>query len=200
MKQSKAKNWPKLSVGFTLVELILAIGISSVVGVLLLVIIVNSTGLFYNQSSKLSEGLNINDALSKIKSSVRLANSVASSYTNEQSTFTSGETQLVFKVSSIDSANNIIPDVYDYYVFYLNQKQLRLKVFPDTSSFRKAQDQIFSTNVDSLKFQYFDSASPPGEVAPNIASKIRVTLTLKQNSGLGSIINTATAEANLRNN
>ncbi len=185
--------------GVTLIELIIAISLSSVVGMLLLVIIVNSAGLFYHESSKLSEGLNINDALSKIRSTIKQSNIVAASYASGSTTYTSGSTQLVLKVASIDSTNNLISNVYDFFVFYLNQKELRFKVFPDAASFRKVQDQIFSSSVDSLNFQYFDLSSPPKTVAPNLANKVRISLTLKQKNGADFVTNTATSEANLRN-
>ena len=181
--------------GLTLIEVLISMGIAVVVGVLLLAIIVNSAGIFTKQSSKLSQGLNTNDALSKVRETIREANSVASSFT----IYTSGATQLLLKVPSIDSSNNIIADTFDYFIFFLDQKKLRLKTFPDTLSSRKPQDQIFSNNVDSLNFKYFDSAAPPSEVAPTSARKIRVSLTLRQKSGAEYETNTATSEASLRN-
>jgi|SRR3989344_9701635 len=168
--------------GLTLIEVLVAMGIATVAGVLLVVIIINSAGLSTNQSSKVQAGLNSNDALSKVRSSIKVASSVDAG---------SGATQLVLKVSSIDSSNNIIANTYDLFVFSVDQKILRFKIFPNAQSLRVAQDQIFSTEVDNLEFKYFNSVTPPIEVVPEAASKVRVSLTLKQN--------TATTEANLRN-
>ncbi len=42
--------------GFTLLELLVAMGIATVAGVLLVVIIVNSAGLYSNQSPKFRRG------------------------------------------------------------------------------------------------------------------------------------------------
>lgn len=177
--------------GLTLVEVLISLGISIIVGLLLLVIIVNSAGLFSRQSVLLTEGLNINDALSKLRNTVKDASAVAASYTGGSTTFSSGSTQLVLKIPSIDLTNNIITNTDDYFVFFQDQNKLRLLSFPNTLSIRKAQDQIFSTSLDKLYFQYFDLANPPLEVVPTAASKIRITLKLKQK--------TATSEANLRN-
>lgn len=185
--------------GLTLIEVVITMGLVSVVGLLLVVIIVNSTGVFYKESSKLSQGLNSNDALSQIRNSVKQADSIVTSYTGGGNLYTSGVTQLVFKISSVDSSNNIILNTFDYFVFFLDQNKLRLKTFPDASSSRKARDQIFSTSVDSLKFQYFDISNPPNEVVPNVATKIRTTLILKQKSGADFETKTATSEAGLRN-
>ncbi len=56
--------------GFTLVEVLIAMGISVIVGGLLMTIIVNSAGLFQSESSKLTQGLNINDALASVREQI----------------------------------------------------------------------------------------------------------------------------------
>lgn len=185
--------------GMTLVEVSLALGITAVVGILLVVIIVNSTGLFYQQSSQIQTGLNINDALAEIRGSIKQASSIAASHTSGATTYTTGANQLVLKVSSIDSAGNLLANTYDYFVVYSDQKILHFKVFPDALSSRKLTDRVFSTSVDSLNFQYFNSAVPPVEVAPTSAAKIKVTLTLKQQNGINTETNTGVSEVNLRN-
>ncbi len=189
----------KKSAGLSLIETLLAVGISLVVGTLLVVIMINSAGLHYRQSSKLEEGLNINDALSGIRQNIREAYGVALSYTYDLTTYTSSDSQLVLKVTSVDSMGNLITDTFDYYVFFKDQDKLRFKTFPNGASARKARNQIFSASVDGLKFQYLDSAFPPNEVAPLTASKVRITLSLKQKSGSYFETTIATSEAALRN-
>lgn len=185
--------------GFTMLEMVITMGLVSVVGLLLVVIIVNSTGVFYKESSKLSEGLNINDALSSVRADIKQSTGVMASFVGESTTYTSGGSQLVLKVASIDSSNNLILETFDYFVYFLDQKKLRLKTFPDPSSSRKAQDQIFSTSVESLSFQYFNLGNPPLEVTPATAGKVRITITLRQKSGENYETKTATSEATLRN-
>lgn len=185
--------------GFTLVEVLLAAGIGVIASTLLLVIMVNSTGLYFKESSKLQEGLNTNDALARVRASIKESNSVAASYTSGTTTYTSSTTQIVLKSPSIDSSGNIISNTFDYTVFFLDQTKLRFKLFPNSLSSRKSQDQIFSTFVDSLNFKYLDSQNPPSEVAPTSAKKIKLALRLKQKNGLDIEVITATSEANLRN-
>ena len=177
--------------GLTLIEVLVAMGIATVAGMLLVVIIVNSAGLFTRQSSKVSGGLSINDALLQIRGSIKQASAVVGQYISGPITYTTGVSQLVLKVSSIDSSGNIIANTYDFFVFFVDQGSLHFKTFPDSSSFRKAADQVLSIGVDSLNFQYFNSANPPVEIAPVSATKVRITLILKQNI--------ATSEADLRN-
>ncbi len=186
--------------GLTLVEVLIAMGISSVVGTLLLVIIVNSSGLFYQQSSKVSQGLTVNDALVTIRSNIKEAGSIAANYPQSGSPlYTSGPLQLVLKIPSIDVSGNIILSTFDYFVFFADQSKLRLKTFPNGLSQRAALDQIFMTNLKNLNFKYLNSAVPPQEVTPEQALKIRVTITAEQKSGAGLESLTATSEAILRN-
>lgn len=176
--------------GFTLVEIVIALSIATVVGGLLLTIMVNSAGLFHKESSKVNIGLNTNDALSQVRRSIRQAYAVDT---------TSSENQLVLQIPSIDSSGDIIADTFDDFVFLSDSNQFILKVFPDPASSRPAQNQIFSTLVDDLTFKYYDSANPPEEVVPDTASKVSVTLKLKQKSGADYQTSIATTEANLRN-
>ncbi|MDO8573523.1 MAG: hypothetical protein Q7R77_02105 [Candidatus Daviesbacteria bacterium] len=187
--------------GLTLVEVLVAMGIATIVGGLLVVIIINSASLFSNQSSKIQAGLNINDTLSQIRGSIKQASAIANQYQDGPTTYTTGVNTLVLKVSSIDLSNNIIADTYDYFVFFKDQNFLRFKIFPNPhpASFRKAANQIFSNIVDSLTFQYFNSATPPAEVNPLDATTVKIILTLKQKVDAGFETHTATSEANLRN-
>lgn len=168
--------------GLTLIEVLVTMGIATVAGVLLLVIIVNSAGLFTDQSSKVSAGLSVNDAFSRIKTGIKQASAISDE---------SGPNQLVLRVLSTDSAGNIIENTYDNFIFMVDQKNLHFKIIRNPLSFRSSGDSILAGNVDSLNFQYFNSLNPPVEVIPASASKIRINLTVKTN--------TDTAEANLRN-
>ncbi len=185
--------------GLTLMEVLIAMGLAVATGTLLLSIMINSAGFFYKQSSKLQEGLNINDALSKVRQSTRLSSGVVSTYTSGGITYTSSATQIVLKVPALDNLGNVIANTFDYIVFFQDQTKLRYKLFPDAQSSRKSQDQIFSTSVDSLTFKYLDSQNPPNEVTPVSATKVRIILSLKQKNGQTIETNTATSEAALRN-
>lgn len=184
--------------GLTLLEVLVAAGISIIVGGLLLVIMVNSAGLFTRESSKLEEGLNINDVLMQVRSNIKEASSITASYLSEGTNYTSGPTQLILNLPSLDNSNNIISGSFDTYIYFLDTNQFRFKSFPTAVSSRKIQDQIFSTLVDSLKFQYFDSTGQ--EITPTSAVKVRITITLKRKTSVNTYeTNTATSEASLRN-
>lgn len=183
--------------GFTLLEVLITIGIVTVMGALLMVVMVNSAGLFTKESSNLKQNLNSNDALVHIRSSIKSSSSLLATYIDEGTTYTSGASQLILKTPSLDSSNNVIIDSFDTYVYFLDSNKLRFKSFPAILSSRKAQDQILTTIADSLIFHYFDSTNQ--EVVPTSAVKVKISLTLKQNSLGNYQIQTATSEASLRN-
>lgn len=176
--------------GITLVEALTTLAIATVVGTLLLVIMINTGGLFTKQSSKLNLGLSVNDAISQMQKSIRQSQSVVDTSTQEQ---------LILRVPSTSSSGDVITNIFDLFYFQKDGSKLIFKVVPDTASYRAEVDQIFSNNVDLLNFEYFDSQNPPQVTAPNLATKIRITLKLKQKAGAEYEQNIATSEANLRN-
>lgn len=186
--------------GLTLVEVLTTLAIATVVVTLLVVIMINTGGLFTKQSSKVEQGLSVNDALGKINLNVRQSSGVAPTY----STYTSGTQLLVLKIPSIDSSGNVVTNTFDHFIFLLDSsigsgQVLRFKVFPNSASSRGSVDQILSNNVDLINFEYFDSQNPPQSTQPNLAKKVRITLSLRQKTGAGYEQNIATSEANLRN-
>lgn len=186
--------------GFTLIEVLIVVGIATVVASLLVVIIANSAGLFYKESAKVGQGVGINAVLSKFRETIKEANSIATGYPpTPPATYTTSSTQIVLTVPSIDSLGNIITNVFDYHVFLKDEDKLKFRIFPDIQSSRLSADQILSSNTKEVLFQYFDSQNPPQQVAPSSAQRIRMTLHLRQKSGADYEEHIATSEASLRN-
>ncbi|OGE14984.1 hypothetical protein A3F00_03900 [Candidatus Daviesbacteria bacterium RIFCSPHIGHO2_12_FULL_37_11] len=194
-------KWTKnLSGGFTLVEMLITISVFIIVGVLLFSILVNSTGFFYQQSSRFNQGLGINDSLQNIRENIKEADLVSLSYPSTGTPeYSSNAANLILRFQSIDSSGNKIFNVFDYIVYTVSNGKLYFKVYPDTQngSARKSADKILSHNVSAVKFEYLDTGN--SAVAPDLADKVKVTLTLSQKAGLKFETNVATSEANLRN-
>lgn len=172
----------RMEKGITLVEVLTTLGIATVVGTLLLVIMVNTGGLFIKQSSKVAGGLSANDAISRIQKSIRQASSVDQTASGEK---------LVLKVPATDPSGSSIANTFDVFEILKDEENLVFKILPDAQSSRSGVNQILATDLDMLKFEYFDSQIPPQQINPAQAVKIKTTLALEQNI--------ATAEANLRN-
>lgn len=184
--------------GFTLSEVITTVAVVAIVGGLLIGIMVNNTGLFYQQSSKVTQGVGANDALVRVRSEIKEAQAVAAGYPVSSPTYTSSSTQLVLRLTSIDSSGNIITATYDYAVFTVTGGRLITQVFPDIASSRKGANENLVNNVSSVLFEYFDATG--AQTGPTNAVNVKITLTLRQKAGKGFETNVATSEANLRNN
>lgn len=183
--------------GFTLPEVITVTLVAVIVGTLILGIMIQNTRLFVQESEKVTQGLGLNDGLTKIRGSIKEAKAVASGYPEGTPQYASGTTELVLKIPSLDSAGNIIDNTFDFAVFTKSADKLYFKLFPHPSSSRTSEDQILTKSVDSLNFKYFDTSG--NEVPPTSAVKARVTIGLKQSIGLDTQTSAATSEANLRN-
>lgn len=186
--------------GLTLVEVVVSLGIASVAGILLMVIILNSTNVSLDQSLKVEQGVDINNALSQMKLLIKQSGGVIAYYPDAMSpTYTTSATQLILNIPSLDPVGQLIQNKFDVFVFYKSGSQLKMKSFPDVQSSRKSADQMLSNKIESVDFKYFDSANPPQEISPASSTRVKITLTLKQQKGLGFETSTATAEANIRN-
>lgn len=185
--------------GFTLLETVLAGGIAFFAGILLLSILINNSGFFSRQSSYISEGLSLNDALHQIDKHLREAVLVAEQYPLEDADFTSGSESLVLKLPSFDS-NGVINNVYDYAVVAkdgASERILRLLVYPDPLSRRLRLNLVLTTMLNSIAFEYFDKNG--NVISPNLATKVRVDLSVISKTGSGEIPNSSSIETSLRN-
>ena len=186
----------KVESGFTLPEVITVTVVAVIIGGLVLGIMIQNTRVFVSESSKVSQGLNSNDALEQIKSEIKQSSAVAASYTSSGITYTSGINTLVLQIPAVDSSGNSIDSVFDYGVFTVSSGNLLFKIFTDPLSKRVPVDQILAKNVNQISFKYLDLA---GDVIPTGAIKVKVALILQQRIGVNFQTSISTTEANLRN-
>lgn len=184
--------------GLSLLEMVIALGVVSVAGILIGAILVNNSGIFYQQSSRVQQGVEANDALSQLRSKIKVAQSVAVGYPESSPIYTSSAQQLVLRVPAVDEADNIITGIYDYFIYSVENGILRERIYPDEQSSRNQQDGVFATTVDTIIFSYIDAADQ--QVTPQGAEKVKITLSLKQRIGLDLETSIATSEAYLQNN
>lgn len=183
--------------GFTLVELLITMTVASLIGGLLISILISNTGLFYKETTQVAQGLGLNDALSKIRSNIKQANTVAIEYVDLSTTYISSESQLVLRLAAIDSFSGIIDGSFDYVVYYLTTDQLWMEIFPSSTSSRKHTKELLASKVDKLIFEYFDINN--SSVSPQNAVSVKVSIKLQQLAGRNVESSVATSEANLRN-
>lgn len=169
--------------GFTLVEILVAVGVTALVSGILGGILINNNGVMYKQNSIINEGLSLNDAMTAIDDKIRQAAEVAIGYPEESPTYQTGLNTLVLKVPS-ENSWGIINNTYDYVVILQdtgNAKILRLKVFPDSQSTRKSEDRVLTTVTDYIQFSYLDKSG--NAITPASAYQVGVNLSVSPQTG-----------------
>lgn len=183
--------------GFTLVETLLATALAVIVGALLVNILAKNTGQFYQERSIVSSSLDLNDVLQKLGSDIRETSLITSGYPEASPTYTGGANTLVLKLPSLSSSGTI-NNTYDYIVVTADSANiLRRHVFADAQSNRKNSDEVLTTLLDTITFEYLDKNNL--SVNPTQAVKIKVTLNLISKTGLISSKKSSSIIINLRN-
>lgn len=191
----------KKNPGFTLIELLIIITVSVIAGSLLVATLVTSNSLFINQSSKVSQGLSLNDSVSEISELIKLSSSIVPSYPVSSPQYFTNDHTLVLAIPSIDTSGQVIVDTYDYTVIAKDTNKpniLRLNLFPDPTSSRKSQNKVLATNLSEITFIYLDNNNNPISIAQ--AVKVNFTINLTENNGLSSQTGSASGLINLKNN
>lgn len=185
--------------GFTLLEVIIATGVTLIVAVFLVGILVNNNGFYSKQNAYISQGLNLNDASSEIDSRIKEAVQVVAGYPVDDPIYFSGTETMVLKLPSYNT-DGVLVDTYDYAVFAKDIEDpevLKILVFPDPQSDRLTTNLVLTTLLNSIKFEYFDKGG--NIISPTSASKVRITLSvLSKTMGLETI-QTRILESSLRN-
>lgn len=174
--------------GFTLLEIMVATAVAGIAGVLIIMILVSSNGVFVTQQNKISQGLTLNDSVSEISKNIKNATHVASGYPIAFPTIVTSSSSLVIALPSLDSSDNVISNVYDYVTINTdpdNSSVLRLQLFPDPQSRRTSENKVLATNLSSIVFIFTDKNDIP--VSPSSATKIKFTISVLNK--VGSITN-----------
>lgn len=187
--------------GFSLIEIIIVMAVAAIAGVLLIQVLVNNNGLVYDQSVKISQGLNLNDLSSLIENDIKSSAGIASQYPDTNPTYVTSAITLIVKIPSINQSEDVIPDTYDHIVIAsdsANQKILRRITIPAQASFRPANNRVLTSSLSFVKFSYLDVSGVP--ITSTNASKINYIVNLFNKSGLNNYQSSASGEINLRNN
>lgn len=187
--------------GFTLIEVLVSVTISTVVGLLLIILLVQNNTIFRHQTANVYQGISLNHSASILIDNIKSANFVAVAYPPQSPAYTSNTSNLVLALPSIDTNGNIIAQTYDYVVFYQDPLDLKMfwkKVFPDPLlSQRKAENFLMTNNLSQIIFEYFDEAG--SIVSPASAKKVKFTIAQNEKQAFGQVETTTSSEINLRN-
>lgn len=188
--------------GFTLVEILIGVGAAGVIGAILVGLLAQNSRIFSFQSSKVNQGVELNNSYDEIEQTIKTAGGVVSQYpATGQPTHTTGLNTLVMTIPAITAQGAVIQNTNDYVVFTRdtqNQKILRKLLYPNVVSSRKLVNKVLSTKTSLLEFRYLDSADQ--SISPVQASKIGFIINVSDMISTESQSSSVSGRINLRNN
>lgn len=186
--------------GFSLVEVLIAGLISTIIGGILISLFVQNNNYLQSETSIATQGLSLNDTLAEIRRSIKDASSVAVNYAAGSKLYTSSLYTLVLALPSKDSNGFVITDTFDHIVITTDetkQNVLRKIVFPDALSTRKSENLVLNTNLQFIYFNYLDKSG--NLVVPTSANSINITLNVKDPYNTKTKESSASTKINLKN-
>lgn len=187
--------------GFTLLEVLIVVLVSSIAGVLLIQSFVQNNSVLYQQSARVNEGLNLNEANAQITQDIKTAAAVAQNYPAASPfQYTSSSNTLILKIPSIDLSGSIIDQTFDYIVIATDSAKpyyLRRQVFVTTPSTRGASNKILVNNISKALFYYYDNSG--NTTLPTQATKINFVLNDFSQLGTKQQTSSSSGEVILRN-
>ena len=188
--------------GFTLVEMLIAVSVVGVMGTILVSLLTNNSAIFSDQNTKITQGLELNTAVTHVEEAIKSATGVVSQYPpTGGATYTTGANTIVLSLPAINAQGLVIENTYDYLVIANDpgaNKILRKKVYPNALSTRTTEDMVLSTKLSKLEFSYLDSSN--SIVSPVQATKVGFIINVTDLVATESKTSSASGQLNIRNN
>lgn len=172
----------KFQTGFTLAEVLVVLGASAIIGTILVTILIQSSNIFSSQNATVNQNLSLNNASNQITQSIKFAASVASSFTNNQTTYTTSSQTIVINLPSLNNQGNVIDGKFDTLIIMPDAskpKLLKKLIFPDLASSRKAEITVIASNLSQIQFTYLNDSG--NITSPTSATRIDFILKVSEN-------------------
>lgn len=162
--------------GVSLVEVLVAIGITVIIFGILLGMYVSHGRLYLRTQAAVDLQDQLTMAMRAMGADAAVADGIVASRTINGTAYASSSSTVILSLPSIDAQDRPISGKEDYAVLYrdaANSARLLLTVVGDASSVRKSQTRQLSDSVKTCAFRY-DSASA------TLATSVSVGLTLSK--------------------
>ena len=182
--------------GFTLLETLMVLGISAVIGVILVSIVVQSGSYFTNQNSEIANNISLNSINTELQQGIQDASSIAAAYGQ----YSSSATTVIAVYPSLTANGQIIDNKFDTVIITQDTTKpnlLRKYVFADSTSSRKNENQILTANLAYLQFIYLNDQQTV--VSPASAKRIDFVIKVAEKNGVNSKESSASGRINLKN-
>jgi prepilin-type N-terminal cleavage/methylation domain-containing protein len=163
--------------GFSAIEVIIVVALSTIVmsAIYSIYLTYNSTYLVQNASIAASESAAF--FMNDFAEIGRQSSAIVSTRTFSGVSYSTGSTTLILEVPAIDSNSNVLPNTYDYAVFYSTSTSVYRIFEANALSYRASTTKKYSDIVSNLTFTYNNGTpSLATSTAADITSKTQVKL------------------------
>jgi prepilin-type N-terminal cleavage/methylation domain-containing protein len=140
--------------GFTLMEILVSIGVMSLIAVVLINVYTGYNTVFAVQQVRAEVNGSAREIADEFKKTVLQASNVVISHDFSGVTYSSTATTSVLKMPSIDGAGDVVPASYDYVAFYASSTTAYKVTDGASGSARASSTRRLSSTLDTLAFTY----------------------------------------------
>ena len=148
-----SQSWP----GFSLVEVIVVLGVMTLILVMVIQIFMVSYDTYAKQSARANNDSGIMLATRTISETTRGALSILTNKTINGTNYTSSSDELVLALATIDENGNLIEDETDYVAYYRNDSnpnEILVDIESALGSYRTTGKKLVTDNNVILTFRY----------------------------------------------
>ena len=188
----KKMRFTKHLAGFTLIEIVIGIGVFILILFALFNLYLTYGSLYTLQQARLTAISRARAAMSEITLLTLQARRVAGNVTIGTTTYYSNTTTMALQLPAITSGGGIISNTWDYVVFYSNGENLYRTTQADGSSYRVSETKLITNNLQSISFTY-DNADLI------LAQKVTINIITQSQDARHTATSSLNTQLNLRN-
>lgn len=142
--------------GVTLIELLIAIALLSIVGIFLANIFYAHTSVFNSQRSQMAADISSRFVLDEMSERIREGKNILSSAVVDGQTYNTGNQTIALEIPSLDISGNTLTSFSDTLVFNFSSPKIIEIISPNAQSSRKYQKSVLSSSITDLNISYDD--------------------------------------------
>lgn len=166
--------------GFTLIELIIALVICSLIGIVIFDFFINNDSLIRSEYASLEVIGGARDVITEARTLTAEAIEIIDTRSFWGNSYTTGSSTLILRLPSITSAGDIVSGQSDYAVIYATGTSAYRITEPSASSARASTTRFISNNIYSLIFSF--SASTTMTNSPYVDIEVESQKEYKKNT------------------
>lgn len=169
MTNQQMTNHPQQQDGFTIIEVVIVLGVSTVLLLGLLNLFDWHQKVYVMEEATVRTTNDVRNTLMGMSEYIAQASNILSSRNFNGTDRTTGGNAIVLEVPSVSSSHNIIPVTYDYVAFYLENGSVYQEIELGTGSVRTGGTKRLAENVQTFALTYNNSN-------PTEASRVSIDL------------------------